>query len=214
MLYYWCKQHQFFRNFYENPANKTLNVIKDVTQLKCSFTQNIIQDNDIFYVVPVQYYLNYEFRMIFIPRTIFSKPDRLVSPVIQCQLVNKNVFIAKNFNPNLSHPVFDQNYQDHKDCQQTTKDYYSIQPKTELDKKSVMVNDCIVFNPQSFETFMKKHNMLANDFIFGTYDFNGKDLNEVVKALKHNLAFLSFCRIMESLVENKEILILVDMNLG
>ena len=32
----------------ENPANKTLNVIKDVTQLKCSFTQNIIQDNDIF----------------------------------------------------------------------------------------------------------------------------------------------------------------------
>ena len=79
MLYYWCKQHQFFRNFYENPANKTLNVIKDVTQLKCSFTQNIIQDNDIFYVVPVQYYLNYEFRMIFIPRTIFSKPDRLVS---------------------------------------------------------------------------------------------------------------------------------------
>lgn len=56
------------------------------------------------------------------------------SPVIQCQLVNKNVFIAKNFNPNLSHPVFDQNYQDHKDCQQTTKDYYSIQPKTELDK--------------------------------------------------------------------------------
>lgn len=187
MLYYWCKQHQFFRNFYENPANKTLNVIKDVTQLKCSFTQNIIQDNDIFYVVPVQYYLNYEFRMIFIP---------------------------KNFNPNLSHPVFDQNYQDHKDCQQTTKDYYSIQPKTELDKKSVMVNDCIVFNPQSFETFMKKHNMLANDFIFGTYDFNGKDLNEVVKALKHNLAFLSFCRIMESLVENKEILILVDMNLG
>lgn len=34
--------------------------------------------------------------------------------------------------------------------------------------------------------------MLANDFIFGTYDFNGKDSNEVVKALKHNLAFLSF----------------------
>lgn len=79
----------------ENPANKTLNVIKDVTQLKCSFTQNIIQDNDIFYVVPVQYYLNYEFRMIFIPRTIFSKPDRLVSPVIQCQLVNKNVLLQK-----------------------------------------------------------------------------------------------------------------------
>ena len=188
--------------------------IKDVTQLKCSFTQNIIQDDDIFYVVPIQYFLNNEFRMIFIPRTIFSKPDRLVCPVIQCQLVNKNIFIVQHFHPNLSHPVFDQNYQNNKDCQHTTNDSYSIQPKTGLYKKSVIVNDCIIFNQQAFEIFLKKHDMLTNDFIFGTYDFNGNDVNEVVKALQHNLVFVDFCNIMESLVENKEILTLADMNLG
>ena len=190
--------------------------LKEVDELRCSVTNQLIKPRDSFYILPLQYFFqeNSEdehgnpLRLISLPQTISAKNDGamhiLISPLGKCVLIEKNIVsIPFQSNEYMDNPIFRKTF---------AKNKYVLEPTLKYMDGKDWIFDCLIFTRQSLEIFLNEHGLLLEDFIAHAYYYNWNNQEDGVQYFEHMIKFQEFKNKIASLLENRKIFSLADMN--
>lgn len=189
--------------------------LKEVDELRCSVTNQLIKPRDSFYILPLQYFFQENsadehgnlLRLVSLPRTIGVKKDgimTLISPLGKCVLIEKNmVRIPFQSNEYMDNPIFRKTF---------AKNKYALEPTLKYVDGTDWIFDCLIFTHQSLENFLNEHGLCLEDFIAHSYYYDWNNQEDGIRYFEHMTKFQKFKNKIESLLENRKIFSLADMN--
>lgn len=92
------------------------------------------------------------------------------------------------------------------------KNKYVLEPTLKHVDGTDWIFDCLIFTRQSLEIFLNEHGLFLEDFIAHAYYYNWNNQEDGVQYFEHMIKFQEFKNKIASLLENRKIFSLADMN--